>query len=131
MTECTHIFKDKLLMTFFFSLYLASPLKPYTFGKSRSHVTSSRKTLLVLTRFPCVLRYTPIVAAYLVVQSTQLCLTLCDPMNCSIPGFPVFHHVLELAQPHVHWVDDAIKQYCPLLSLSLSAFKLSQHQGLF
>ena len=32
----------------------------------------------------------------------QLCLTLCDPMDCSTPGFPVLHHLLELAQAHVH-----------------------------
>ena len=38
----------------------------------------------------------------------QLCPTLCDPMDCSTPGFPVLHHLLELAQTHVHWVDDSI-----------------------
>ena len=37
----------------------------------------------------------------------QSCLTLCDPMDCSMPGFPVLHHVLELAQIHVHQVSDA------------------------
>ena len=36
----------------------------------------------------------------------QSCPTLCDPMNCSTPGFPVHHHLLELAQTHVHWVGD-------------------------
>ena len=35
---------------------------------------------------------------------TQSCLTLCNPMNCSTPGFPVLHHLPELAQTHVHWV---------------------------
>ena len=39
---------------------------------------------------------------------TQLCLTLCDPMDCSKPGFPVLHHLPELAQTHVHWVSNAI-----------------------
>ena len=34
---------------------------------------------------------------------TQSCLTLCYPMKCSMPGFPVFHHLPELAQTHVHW----------------------------
>ena len=38
---------------------------------------------------------------------TQLCLTLWNPMDCSTPGFPVLHHLLELAQTHVHWVGDA------------------------
>ena len=32
----------------------------------------------------------------------QLCLTLCNPMDCSMPGFPVHHQLLELAQTHVH-----------------------------
>ena len=32
----------------------------------------------------------------------QLCLTLCDPKDCSTPGFPVLHHLLKLAQTHVH-----------------------------
>ena len=44
----------------------------------------------------------------------QLCLTLCDPMNCSTPGFPVHHELLELAQIHVHWVSDAIQPSHPL-----------------
>ena len=46
---------------------------------------------------------------------TQLCLTLCEPTDCSMPGFPVHHHLLELAQAHVHWVSDAIQPSCPLL----------------
>ena len=49
---------------------------------------------------------------------TQLCPTLCDPMDCSLPGFPVLHHLPELAQTHVHWVGDAIQPSSPLLSLS-------------
>ena len=59
---------------------------------------------------------------------TQLCLTLCDPMDCTMPGFPVLHHLLELAQTHVHWVGDAIQPSCPLSTPSLPAFNLSQHQ---
>jgi len=61
----------------------------------------------------------------------KACLTLCDPMNCSIQGFPVPHHLLEFAQTHVHWVGDAIQPSQPLLSPSPPAFNLSQHQGLF
>ena len=61
---------------------------------------------------------------------TQLYLTLCDPMDCSTPGFPVLHHLPELAQTHVRWVGDAI-QPSHLLSSSSPAFNLSQHQGLF
>ena len=39
---------------------------------------------------------------------TQSCRTLCNSMDCSMPGLPVHHHLLELAQIHVHWVSDAI-----------------------
>jgi len=52
-------------------------------------------------------------------------------MNCSTPGFPIFHHPPELAQTHVHWVSDAIQPSHPLSSPSPLAFSLSQHQGLF
>ena len=40
-------------------------------------------------------------------------------MDCSIPGFPVHHHLPELAQTHVHWVSDAIQPSRPLSSLLL------------
>ena len=60
----------------------------------------------------------------------QSCLTLCDPMDCSMPGFPVLHHLLKLALTHVHRVGDAIQISYPLLSPS-PAFNLAQHQGLF
>ena len=62
---------------------------------------------------------------------TQLYLTLCDPRNCSTPGFPVHHQLSELAQTHVHRVSNAIQPSHPLLSPSSPAFNLSQHQGLF
>ena len=61
----------------------------------------------------------------------QLSMTLCDPTDCSTPGFPVQDHLLELAQTHVHRVSDAIQPSHPLLSPSPPAFSLSQHQGLF
>ena len=60
----------------------------------------------------------------------QSCLTLCNTMDCSMPGFPVHHQLLELAQIHVHRVSDAIQPSHPLSSPS-PAFNLSQHQGLF
>ena len=62
---------------------------------------------------------------------TQLHPTLCDPMNCSTPGLPVHHQLLEFTQTHVHWVRDAIKPSHPLSSPSHPAFNLSRHQGLF
>ena len=59
----------------------------------------------------------------------QLCLTLCNPMDCSTPGFPVLHQLPELDQTHVHQVNDAIQPSHPLVSPS-PAFNSSQHQGL-
>ena len=60
----------------------------------------------------------------------QSCPTLCDYVDCSTPGFPVLHHLLELAQTHVYWASDAIQPSRPLLSPS-PGFSLSQRQGLF
>ena len=56
---------------------------------------------------------------------------LCNPMDCSTPGFSVHHQLPELAQTHVHRVGDAIQPFYPLLSPSPPAFSLSQHPGLF
>ena len=62
---------------------------------------------------------------------TQSCPILCDPMDCSMPGFPVHHQLPEPAQTHVHRVGDAIQPSHALLSPSPPAFNLSQHQSLF
>ena len=62
---------------------------------------------------------------------TQSCLTLCDPMDCSTPGFPVHHQLLELTQTHVHHVSDAIQPSHSLSSPFPPSFNLSQPQGLF
>ena len=61
----------------------------------------------------------------------QSCLTLCNPMDFSMPGFPVHHQLPELTQNRVHWVSDAIQPSHPLSSPSPPTFNLSQHQGLF
>ena len=60
---------------------------------------------------------------------TQACLTLCDPMDCSTPGFPVHHQLPEVAQTHVRGVSDAIQPSHPL-SFPSPAFSLSRHQDL-
>ena len=60
----------------------------------------------------------------------QLCQTLCDPIDCSTPAFPVHHQLPGLSQTHVHRVGDAIKPSHPLSSPSPPAPNLSQHQGL-
>ena len=61
----------------------------------------------------------------------QLCPTLCDPMDCSIPDIPVHCYLSELAQTHVHWVNGAIQPSHPLSSTLPPALNLSQYQGLF
>ena len=60
----------------------------------------------------------------------QSYLTLCDPMDCSMLGFPVLHYHPEFAQTQVPWVDDAIQPSHPLLHPSPPALNLYQHQGL-
>ena len=61
----------------------------------------------------------------------QSCPTLCEPMNCSMPGHPVHHQLLEFTQTHVHQVGDAIQPSLPLSSPSPPAPNPSQHQSLF
>ena len=61
----------------------------------------------------------------------QSCPTLCDPMNCSMPGLPVHHQLPEFTQTHVHRVGDGIQPSHPLSSPSPSALNPSQHQSLF
>ena len=62
---------------------------------------------------------------------TQLCPTLCDPMNYSMPGLPVHHQLPEFTQTQVHRVGDAIQHSHPLSSPSPPAPNPSQHQSLF
>ena len=59
------------------------------------------------------------------------CPTLCKPMDCNTPGFPVLHYLLEFAQTHVYWVSDATQPSHLLSPTSPPAINLSQHQGLF
>ena len=61
----------------------------------------------------------------------QSCLTHCDALDCSMPGFPVHHQLPESTQTHVHWVSDAIQPSYSLSSPPPPAFNLSQYQGLF
>ena len=61
----------------------------------------------------------------------QSCLTLCNPIDCSTAGFPVYHQLPEPTQTHVHRIGDGIQKSHPLSSPSPPTFNLSQHQGLF
>ena len=61
----------------------------------------------------------------------QSCPTRCNPMDCSMPGLPIHHQLLEPTQTHVHRVSDAIQPSHPLSSPSPPTFNLSEHLGLF
>ena len=58
------------------------------------------------------------------------CPVLCDPMDCSTPGFPVLHYLPELAQTHVHWVSDVIQVSCPLSLLRFMSMNKSMSKHL-
>ena len=62
---------------------------------------------------------------------SQLGPTLCNPMNCSTPGLPVHHQLLEFTQTHVHQIGDDIQPTHPLSSPSPPAPNPSQNQSLF
>ena len=62
---------------------------------------------------------------------TQLCLTLCDPTDCSTPAFPVLHYLLEFVQTHVHWVSDAVQLSHPLSSPSPPCLQCFPASGSF
>ena len=62
---------------------------------------------------------------------TQSCLTLCNPMNCSMPGLPLHHQLPEFTQTHIHRVSDTIQPSHPRSSPSPPAPNPSQHHSLF
>ena len=70
------------------------------------------------------------IVCFVVVQSLSR-VQLCNPMDCSTPGFPVLHHLSEFAQTLVHWASDAIQPPHPISPPYPLAPNLSQHQGLF
>ena len=95
-------------------------------GSVTSHTGSWVSTQEFWERIPSIISF---IKAFSSV--TQPCPTLCNPMNCSTPGFPVHHKLPESTQTHVRWVSDAIQPSHPLSSPSPPALNLSQHQGLF
>ena len=94
---------------------------------------------LKLGRFTDLHRFTKLVSVKLLSQClmyqfssvAQSCLTLCNPMNHSMPGLPVHHQLPEFTQTHAHRLSDAIQPSHPLSSPSPPAPNPSQHQGLF
>ena len=78
----------------------------------------SKQLFIVKWSIFCSMRY------YFSSVRSQSCLTLCDPMDCSTPGLPLPHQLLELTQTHAHWVGDAIQPSHFLSSPSPSTFNL-------
>ena len=92
-------------------------------------IRTLQKRYCVLLHALCICHYVSVVLMLTLLLFSHSVMS--DPMDCSTPGFPVLHHLPELAQTHVHWVRDAIQPSHPLSSPSPPAFSLSQHQGLF
>ena len=86
--------------------------------------------ILVLLKLQPIM-YSNMIIFIMMISSVQSCPTLCDPMDCSMPGLPVHHQYPELIQTHVHRVSDAIQPSHPLSSHSPPAFNLSQHFPVF
>ena len=99
------------LRLFFFYLCMLALISVFYFvllSDGQKHLHSS---MLVITSV-CSVQFSSV---------TQSCLTFCDPMDCSTPGLPVHHQLLEFTQTHVHCVGDAIQPSHPLLSPSPSS----------
>ena len=105
----------------------------YPFSRGSSRQRNQTPGLLPCRRILYQLSYkgSPSKASVQFSSVAQSYLTLCDPMNCSMPGLPVHHQLLEFTQTHVHRVGDAIQPSHPLSSPSPPAPNSSQHQGLF
>ena len=101
-------------------------------GKLHSYISKNKnKTKLVNSLTPYQKKKTQKTKTLVPVSSvTQLCLTLCGPMDSTMPGFPVHQQVPELTQTYVHRVGDAIQPSHPLSSPAPPAISLSQHQNL-
>ena len=121
------------------TLGLHHPLPPWPSGSVAQRLISmrafdecSRKADRKCHHQKCVPLYIEGISSFIQFSLvTQSCLILCDPMDCSMPGFPVHHQLPELVQTHVHQVSDATQSSHPLSSPSPPTFSLSQHHGLF
>ena len=102
------------------------------FTSSLSGNFYSQPTLIFFSlRYHCHPELLSIISIPIVVVQLLSRVWLRDPMDCSTPGSSVFHCLPELAQIHVHWINDAIQPSCPLLPPFSPVLNLSQHQGLF
>ena len=104
-----------------------NPLHSYTLTKKNQKEELKKQ---INSQFQQILKYVGISIVQFS-SVTQSCLSLCYPMNCSKPGLPVHHQLLEFTKTHVDRVSNAIQPSHPLPSPSLPAPTPSQHQGLF
>ena len=135
---CLSVYSSLLLLTIFllFCLYTHTALKYSVFNQMIMHTNAGFFTFIHFFSLRCFivssllqfLLFTSVSQDLIVVIVVQLCLTLCDPMDCSMPGSPVLH-ISQFAQIHVHSVSNDIQPSHPLSS-PLPALKLSQHQAL-
>ena len=115
-------------------LLIISSLEIYTIPNVSSH---SHKSCLLRTDVMKIImiykneKKSDMFSSVQFISVTQSCLTLCNLVNRSMPGFPVHHQHPEFTQTHVHRVSDAIQPSHPLLSPSPPAPNPSQHQSLF
>ena len=135
MLTVTHCL-DQLLSTVRYCLpdlqQLLSGSFPSYFRKDRLGSCIPRRGILfIMLPYISTLVYLPSFSSVQFSSVAQSCPTLCNPMNCSTPGLPVHHQLLELTQTHVHWVSDAIQPSHPLSSPSPPAPNPSQQQSLF
>ena len=109
-----------------------SSSRGFSWPRHQTHISyvscMSRQILYLLSYWGSPLAVIVVVQFSSVAQS---CPTLCDPMNRSMPGLPVHHHLPEFTQTHIHRVGDAFQPSHPLSSPSPPAPNPSQHQSLF
>ena len=121
----------KIVGILFFKSIFISPTNYWNYRVKKSKVWAFLNTSnpsCFLDKTLIFFQYTASVQFSSVAQS---CPTPYDSMNCSMPGLPVHHQLLEFIQTHIHWVGDAIQPSHPLLSPSPPTPNPSQHQSLF
>ena len=111
-------------------LFSSSQTLQVQLHQSDSLIRLSTMALCQLSSLLCACQVSPNNPQLRISSAAQSCPTPFDLMDCSKPGLPVHHQLLEFTQTHVHCISDAIQPSHPLLSPSPPTFNLSQHQGL-
>ena len=129
-TSVLHFFTSILLdPSFFFSNVSGAGFPPPIFPKEGNYRLSSKFQAMLCIALQREVVISCLFSSVQFSSVAQSCLTLCDPMNHSMPGLPVHHQLLEFTQTQVHRVSDAIQPSHPLSSPSPPAPNPSQHQS--